>query len=305
MNLGKRSPYWMHLALACAAPWLGGCSFLFTTAPPSQSERSRSRGPIECTTSKAAPVVDTVFTGLQMVRIGAAVAVEDSVYRDSPISREADIGIGIGLGTLFLISAIYGYSITSTCAEAKWDTLSYDPPELPPSAPKPAERRPRDRAPTSPPGAFGLAFGASKEEIAAACRQSGHEWSEDEDAVRCSGTPSAGMPGASAQLEFADGRLSAVEVVIRPPEEAKGWAAALREAETALVRLYGKPKQRSFVVPDECKAAEQFLGCVAERKVAGSASWSLEDGRSVTLFIAGAPPPSTIRVRVTPGRPAH
>ena len=162
---------------------------------------------------------------------------------------------------------------------------------------------PRRRARPAPPKAFGFFFGASKQETAAACQGARLEWSDEEGAARCSGTPTQAMPGATAQLEFVDGRLSAVELVIRPPDDAQGWASALRETEAALTRLYGKPTHRSFVVPDECKAAERFLSCVNDGKVSGGASWSPGDGRSVALSIVGAPPPSTIRVRLTPGPP--
>jgi hypothetical protein len=161
---------------------------------------------------------------------------------------------------------------------------------------------PPRRSTPAPPGAFGFVFGASKQETAAACRQAGLEWRDDEVA-RCTGTPSQDLPGASAQLDFADGRLSAVELVIHPPDDMQGWAKALHDTEVALIRLFGKPEQRGFVVPDECKDAQRFLGCVADGKVSGTASWSLGDGRSAALSIAGSPPPPTLRVRVTPVRP--
>lgn len=115
----KRSVLWMCLALACAAPGLGGCSFLFSSAPPAGAERLTPDSKVDCSTSKAPPIADSVIAGLQAVRTGLAVAAEDRVYRDSPISREADIGIGLGLTALFLGSAIYGYSASSRCTEVK------------------------------------------------------------------------------------------------------------------------------------------------------------------------------------------
>lgn len=148
------------------------------------------------------------------------------------------------------------------------------------------------------PGAFGFVFGASVEEAAEACRKAGLEWLDDKGAARCSGAPSGGIADALVQLEFEDNRLAAIELVIRPPDDAGNWAGMLRETEIALRRLHGKPQQRSFVLPDECKASEEFLGCVADGRVSGSASWSTGAGGSVALSIAREPAPPTIRVRV-------
>ncbi|MGK3987329.1 hypothetical protein WME99_30080 [Sorangium sp. So ce136] len=175
------------------------------------------------------------------------------------------------------------------------------------AAPK-REAAPAERAgPVAPPArleAFGFVFGATRPTSLAACQKAGHTWSEEEDGVaRCSGTPTESIAGASAELTFEDERLSAVEVVIRPPEDAQGWATSFRATEAALIRIFGKSAQRSFVIPDECKAAELFLGCVADGRVTGSASWSLDGGPSVVLSIIGSPPPSTLRVRLTPALP--
>lgn len=154
----------------------------------------------------------------------------------------------------------------------------------------------------APPGAVPFVFGTWKWQAAESCKQDGRKWSEDDGGARCSGSTSAGIPGATSHLEFADGRLSAVELVISTPEDVEGWSKTFRDTHAELVRHYGKPAQRSFVVPDECKAAEQFLGCVADGRVTGKSSWSLDDGRSVAMFIAGASP-STIHVRLTAAPP--
>jgi hypothetical protein len=65
-----------------------------------------------------APVVDSILSGLEIVRIGADVAASDSAFSSSSIGKGADIGLGVGLGILFLGSAIYGYRETSRCSEA-------------------------------------------------------------------------------------------------------------------------------------------------------------------------------------------
>ncbi|WP_437728249.1 hypothetical protein [Sorangium sp. So ce861] len=175
------------------------------------------------------------------------------------------------------------------------------------AAPKRAAAKTERAGRVAPPArleAFGFVFGAARSTALAACQEAGHTWSEEEDGVaRCSGTPTESIDGASAELTFEDDGLSAVELVIHPPEDAQGWATSFRATETALIRLFGKSAQRSFVIPDECKAAELFLGCVADGRVTGSASWAPDDGPSVVLSIIGSPPPSTLRVRLTPGLP--
>jgi len=59
--------------------------------------------------------VDTLITGLEAVRTGLAVSADDSAYRNSPIDRKTDIGLGVGLGALFLASSIYGFYETGQC----------------------------------------------------------------------------------------------------------------------------------------------------------------------------------------------
>ncbi|WP_437618758.1 hypothetical protein [Sorangium sp. So ce1151] len=154
----------------------------------------------------------------------------------------------------------------------------------------------------APPGAVPFVFGTWKWQAAASCKQDGRKWTEDGGGARCSGSTSAGIPGATSHLEFADGRLSAVELAISTPGDAEGWSKTFRDTHAELVRHYGKPAERSFVVPGECEAAEQFLGCVADGKVTGKSSWSLDDGRSVAMFIAGASS-SAIHLRLTAAPP--
>ncbi|HMI92154.1 MAG TPA: hypothetical protein VK509_12350, partial [Polyangiales bacterium] len=98
----------MRLLSALLLLPLGGCSYLFTSDGP------RSR----CSTSKAPPVIDTLIGGYQVVRTGFAVAAPDETYDGALISREADIGFGLGLSALFIASAYYGYDVTSDCARA-------------------------------------------------------------------------------------------------------------------------------------------------------------------------------------------
>ncbi|HYQ45368.1 MAG TPA: hypothetical protein VER11_25455 [Polyangiaceae bacterium] len=98
---------------------LPGCSFLFTTAPKHAEPPPAEYVPSECTSSKAAPVVDTVIAGLEGIRTGYALSADQSAYEKAPISRGADIAFGLGFLALFTASAIYGYSITGQCARSQ------------------------------------------------------------------------------------------------------------------------------------------------------------------------------------------
>ena len=83
------------LVLAFAA---SGCSFVFVTpaAPPSKRE---------CTSSRLAPVLDTVFAGYEAVRTGYAIFRPNDVYEELGVPREADIAVGAGLTAVFALQA--------------------------------------------------------------------------------------------------------------------------------------------------------------------------------------------------------
>jgi hypothetical protein len=63
-----------------------------------------------------APVLDAVFTTLEVIRIGADVAASDATFQNQPINRTGDIALGAGFGALFLGSAIYGFNVTTQCS---------------------------------------------------------------------------------------------------------------------------------------------------------------------------------------------
>lgn len=102
--------------------WLSaGCSFAFVTPPPSkQASTDFSAAPEqrkECTKSNVAPVLDSIATGLQVARTVFAIVADNSVYSDpdQPLSREADVALGVTFTTVHLLSAVYGFSNTSEC----------------------------------------------------------------------------------------------------------------------------------------------------------------------------------------------
>jgi hypothetical protein len=252
--------------------------------------------------AQALSLIATLVSGAGGIMIGTPLGQEVGGDRD-PSWPLAGAGVGVIALTIPLI--IWSVSSMDSAVEAHNRLIAEG--SRPTAAPKPAAapaEGARRVAQPAPLGAFGFVFGATKPATLAACQGAGHTWSEEEDGVaRCSGTPTESIAGASAELAFEGERLSAVELVIRPPEDGQAWATSFRDTEGALIRLFGKSAQRSFTVPDECKAPELFLGCVADGRVTGSASWLLDDGRSVVLSIIGSPPPSTLRVRITPGLP--
>lgn len=108
-----------RVGVLLAALPLGGCSFVFVDSPPDHPERISSQSEVKCTTSKAAPVIDTLIAGYQGVRTAMAASASDADYSGAPISREADVFFGAGFLALFASSAIYGYVTTGNCKDAK------------------------------------------------------------------------------------------------------------------------------------------------------------------------------------------
>jgi hypothetical protein len=123
-----------------------GCSLLFVKPPPSTG-KIQTGAPKKCTTSRAMPILDTIVTGFEVVRTGMAVGADKSVYSDpdQPLSREADIALGVGFAALFLGSAVYGYSATARCDQAPGPEAAPD--TDPPERWSGASERPRRTAP--------------------------------------------------------------------------------------------------------------------------------------------------------------
>ncbi len=102
--------------LACST---AGCSLLFTNGPASDVAPSAAKEPPDCSTSRIPPIADTTLATFQAVRTGLAFGASDSVYDDSPISREVDIGLGITWVAVYAASAAYGFYNTAACDEAE------------------------------------------------------------------------------------------------------------------------------------------------------------------------------------------
>jgi hypothetical protein len=112
-----RAALTLVLIAALAGPQ-AGCSFLFVQKPPPEESRRGSGRVVDCTSSNAAPVIDGLVMGFQMVRTALALSASDAQYAGAPISREADITFGISLTALFAASMIAGFGWTSDCRDA-------------------------------------------------------------------------------------------------------------------------------------------------------------------------------------------
>lgn len=84
--------------------------FVSPAAPPA---------PRDCTTSRLAPILDSVLAGYQTVRTGAALRADAELYERYGVPREADVAAGAALTALFLGSAIYGYIRTAECSRLR------------------------------------------------------------------------------------------------------------------------------------------------------------------------------------------
>ncbi len=107
-------------ALLAVLPAMGGCSYLFVTPP----HDSYGGSVVGCTTSKAAPAVDTLFV---FTNVASAIYVAG---KDNVSNKDTAVGFGLGVAALWLSSAIYGYSNTSKCEELLEEDYSphYAPP---------------------------------------------------------------------------------------------------------------------------------------------------------------------------------
>jgi hypothetical protein len=115
MIAAARSMKRLMLLLALALPASGslsGCSWIFVKPLP---DGYRPGDDAHCTTSRTAPVVDTILATTNLVS-AAYVASEDKVT-----NKGTAVALSLAAGGLWFGSAIYGYLHTSDCEAAKAD----------------------------------------------------------------------------------------------------------------------------------------------------------------------------------------
>jgi hypothetical protein len=140
----------LALCLAMLLPissTLSGCSWIFVQPIAPRYERSER---LDCTTNRAAPVIDTILTVTNLAS-AAYVAGQDNVT-----NKGTSVTLGLLVGAMWLSSAIYGYSKTSECEDALAEDeapgphlhLRAPPPAVGYPAGVPAERPPTRESPT-------------------------------------------------------------------------------------------------------------------------------------------------------------
>jgi len=125
----KRLAFFLAMLLPTSSS-LSGCSWIFVQPLPPRYERG---DPTNCTTNRAAPVIDTILT---LTNVGSAVYVAGE---DNVANKNTAVTLGLLVGAMWFSSAIYGYGKTSECEDA----LADDQPA--------SYSRPRTRLRSSPP----------------------------------------------------------------------------------------------------------------------------------------------------------
>ena len=265
------------------------CSFLFTSSPPENAAALPPMARVECTSSKTAPVIDTVIGAIQTVRVIAAIGVDDSVYADSPISRETDLALGLGLGALFFGSAAYGYHVTGQCRALKLGHLNA--PTSPGAFSEPGEvrRGRRSRAPEPDPSASlaaveappndipktvsSFAFATPIGEAEKTCASTQRAWDLQGTVASC-GPKTEGGAGEKARLEFELGSLSTIVILHEPAD-----GAFNRDYDALHAKLrgqYGRP-QVARAQSRDCATA--MVECMKRGDRPKGSTWFLPHGR--------------------------
>jgi hypothetical protein len=92
---------------------LHGCSYLFVTTVP---ENHRRDDAVECTTSRVAPIVDTVMAASHLAGF---VYLESRSFPDQDRQQVTLLSVSELAGLLIYgASAVHGYLATADCAEA-------------------------------------------------------------------------------------------------------------------------------------------------------------------------------------------
>jgi hypothetical protein len=104
----------LPLALAVGG---AGCSFIFSEGPP---PAHRELATFDCGDSRAPPIVDAVAAaGFALLSYSTAASVDQTKGADD--QRQARVGAVVlaGASVLDLASAVYGFSTSAGCREAK------------------------------------------------------------------------------------------------------------------------------------------------------------------------------------------
>jgi hypothetical protein len=157
----------MRRSIAALVIVLQACSFVFVSGPPVNHQQLPM---FDCTSSKLVPVLDTVFSVLEVLNLGLAIGEDDQGWHDvfckagdtscsPPLSRGAAIPFYALLAAAGAGGMYYGYTRVSQCQEAKTaltlrmttnPQINTWPPPAPGTAP-PAAPAPGTAPPGAPP----------------------------------------------------------------------------------------------------------------------------------------------------------
>jgi hypothetical protein len=100
-----------------------GCSWIFMSKAPEPVVAPNY--PIECTSSRAAPVIDSIFAGLYALEGIAFASIEScdgtagEVTCVEPEAKAASIAVSVGLAAVLFASATSGFRKATRCGQVK------------------------------------------------------------------------------------------------------------------------------------------------------------------------------------------
>jgi hypothetical protein len=120
-----------------------GCSLAFVSGPPSNHARLPA---FECSTSKWAPVADSVVAGIQALNFAAAASSTDEKWHDAycqpgdrtcspPAARGTTMAISAAVALVFGASLYYGFTRVGDCKDAKSELALRATTPIAPAAP--------------------------------------------------------------------------------------------------------------------------------------------------------------------------
>lgn len=133
-----------------------------------------------------------------------------------------------------------------------------------------------------PAGAGGFAFGAAPDTVQGKCESAGHQYQSADDGVgTCDGSPvDLGAP-TTATLQYCEGHLCRISLVLHP--EGAKLTDSLAAVEQALVGKYGPATDNEVAVPTDCTA--KLAECIQDGSAQVEMEWDFPEGDSIKLEV--------------------
>ena len=252
-------------------------------------------GPVECTSSRAAPIIDSSVVLGESIFLIAGLARDDADYARTGTNRNVYLGATAGIAAVFLASALYGYDITGKCQVLKGQPPDTRAPSSPGGFPAPDEdrgRRSRDpdpwaslvasgaQVPDVPKTVGGFSFSTTVAEAEKTCTATQRAW----DLRGRIGSCSSRVEGSGAEtvrLEFELGNLSKIVILHLPAQDVLN--RDYDKLDGKLRVRYGKPQAARAPLSDEC--ATSLAECMKRGETPAGSTWFLRAGRIELLPI--------------------